>query len=348
MPAAEVSGSLPWGLALAALSAVFNGTHGMLVKLCQAPPDPVIFNTLLSFGALLSSLLALLAQPLWGDGTFRLYFTWWGTAAGALFVFATLFAFLAIPRLGIALTGATCCTSAMVVAFLWGAVGPTAPPRQPMKDVGLSILAVATLVFGALIINFSSRIGRSLRLRKVETEEDEADEDSATSCSGTKDSGGAAVGGKAMGLLSAVIVGLFGGSVLVPAAYVREEARGMHLLPSFGLGAAVVGTAMGAVYCAAFRPVLRLELRREVVRNGIGAGCIWNLGNMCQIVAQDKFGLSYGIAYPILQCALLFSGLWGIYYFKEETHPPSILVFWLGAAVLIAGVVLLGFTGPGA
>lgn len=105
-------------------------------------------------------------------------------------------------------------------------------------------------------------------------------------------------------------------------------------------------------------------------------------GNVCSVIAQSPpFSLPYGVAYPILQCALFFGGLWGIYVFKEITG-NSIAVFWggagavqwrlqgcpgrvqsvqsvaslhlqwsfvlAGALTLVAGVVLLGLYGPGA
>ena len=93
-------------------------------------------------------------------------------------------------------------------------------------------------------------------------------------------------------------------------------------------------------------------------------------GNVCSVIAQNPpFSLPYGVAYPILQCALFFGGLWGIYVFKEITG-NSIGVFWGGAGflrwtggvpnpsprpasvpgalTLVAGVILLGLYGPGA
>lgn len=51
---------------------------------------------------------------------------------------------------------------------------------------------------------------------------------------------------------------------------------------------------------------------------------------MCSVIAQSPpFSLPYGVAYPILQCALFFGGLWGIYAFKEIVG-SSINVFWAG------------------
>mmetsp|Transcript_36269 Transcript_36269/g.117273 ORF Transcript_36269/g.117273 Transcript_36269/m.117273 type:complete len:411 (-) Transcript_36269:56-1288(-) len=370
------------GFGLAILSAVFNGTFGVFGKLCAKAPDPVIFNTFLTYGTLLSSMLVLLLSPLWEGGEFHLGFTWFGALAGALFVFATLFSFIAIPLAGLATSSATWSCSAVLIAFLWGAVAPVSPPRQPMKDAGLSVVGVCIMVVGVLVINFSARIGRllspppgdkvppmsapaapkrddSIELSTTDSVVEESssqtdgpepncDNSSGSSADSPVAGGGFSVSGQAAGLLSAVSVGFFGGSVLVPAGYVPERLHGLRLIPSFGIGAACVGTAVGALYWLIWRPDLRKEIRPEVVRNAMCAGVVWNLGNICQVIAQGHFKLSYGIAYPILQCALLFSGLWGIYFFREVTHGPTIFAFWAGASVLIAGVVLLGLFGPGA
>lgn len=48
-----------------------------------------------------------------------------GMVAGMLFVLAGLFSFLAIPELGLAIAQGVWGGSAVLVSFLWGAVGPT-------------------------------------------------------------------------------------------------------------------------------------------------------------------------------------------------------------------------------
>ena len=55
-------------------------------------------------------------------------------------------------------------------------------------------------------------------------------------------------------------------------------------------------------------------------------------GNVASVIAQSPpFLLPYGVAYPILQCALVFGGLWGIYVFKEIVG-NAVGVFWAGPA----------------
>lgn len=155
-----------------------------------------------------------------------------------------------------------------------------------------------------------------------------------------------------LGLLFAFGSGAFGGSILVPASYVSQELKGLPLLPSFGAGAVIVGILVTLTYWLFVKrqPLgnLRKELRLDVVWKGGAAGCIWNTGNICQIIAMDVMGMPYGIAAPIFQCALVVSGIWAIYFFHEVVNRKTIRVFWIGTLILLGGVVCLGMNGPGA
>lgn len=363
------------GFGLAVLSAFFNGSWGVCSKVCNPSPDPVIFNGLLCIGCFLSSMAVAALSPVWDtNGQYHVEFSWWGALAGTLFVFACLFSFVAIPLAGLATANATWCSTAVVVSFLWGSVGPS-PPRKPLKSLPLSLLAVSLLIIGALIINLAPQLAQLIWGRKkVDGQEtgtdievslagDFASEDSRrqahsasreatedTSAETTEAEGGGnapAASKKAIGLVTAVIVGFFGGSVLVPASYAPEDLSGLRILPSFGIGALVAGLLVSGTYWlfAGGPRTLREELRCQVVCNGMFAGVLWNLGNVCQVIAQDTYNVPYGTAYPLLQCALLFGGLWGIYWFKE-VQGEAVLFFWVGAVLLVGGVVLLGLYGP--
>jgi len=271
--------------------------------------------------------------------------TWCGALAGVFLVFATLFSFLAIPLAGLATAAATWSCSAVLVAFLWGAAGP-GKVAQPMKSVLLSILAVAILIGGVLVLNLRAQL--SARFCK-----------SARGVTGMQDQiliedGGVQQGNagqKLLGLASAISVGIFGGSILVPSKYVREEVSGIGLLPSFGVGAGIVGTLVGLFYWIAVKkqPLATLseQLPMDTVLKGMLSGLLWNISNIAQVVAMNYLHMAYGISYPILQCGLLVAGLWGIYFFKEVEDRGAVCVFWLGAAILMLGVVLLGLFGPG-
>ena len=48
---------------------------------------------------------------------------------------------------------------------------------------------------------------------------------------------------------------------------------------------------------------------------GMVTGILWSAGNWCGIIAISKLGMAIG--WPIVQCNLLISVLWGLFYYKE-------------------------------
>ena len=73
---------------------------------------------------------------------------------------------------------------------------------------------------------------------------------------------------------------------------------------------------------------------------GVASGAIWNVGNMCSIVATNDPRVGLSIAYPIMQCGLLVAGLWGIFAFRE-LRGRAITVYAVSACVLVAGASML-------
>merc|ERR1719198_2225592 len=100
----------------------------------------------------------------------------------------------------------------------------------------------------------------------------------------------------------------------------------------------------GVWYCA--QPVAPPLHLRATLWAGMCSGLVWNLGNLCSILAMEFADLPYGIAYPILQSALVVAGLIGIFIFREITQPGAILVFFLSAFVVLGGAILLSVYGP--
>ena len=79
---------------------------------------------------------------------------------------------------------------------------------------------------------------------------------------------------------------------------------------------------------------------------GVASGLVWNLGNVCQLLAQSVFSLPYGVAYPILQASLVVAGILGIACFGELRQKEAIVAFFAASALVVAGAVLLGLYGP--
>ena len=116
-----------------------------------------------------------------------------------------------------------------------------------------------------------------------------------------------------MGIALAMATGLAGGSILVPLSFAPESLQEIAFLPSFGIGVLLLAFLFdrGAAYCTPSEEydyvdnlTVGVPLRlNAAVGWGIASGIVWNIGNVCSIYAM-KSGLSYGVAYPILQCAL--------------------------------------------
>jgi len=320
----------------------------MMGKFCKQEPDPILFNCMLCVGVFLSSVLVIASFP-FVDGGISLVWTWWGALAGSLLVLATLFSFVAVPRIGLAVASATWSCSSIIVAFCWGAIGPE-KVSKPMQSPAGSVIAICCLILGVLTLINSSFLAQScFGAGTIVSARGEVDLDGQEELNSPEQSSEQGKVTKVSGLASALLVGLFGGSILVPASFTRSAAHGFALLPSFGAGALVMGTAIGVIYVGVSRGSvdLRKELQCDTVSYGIIAGFLWNLGNIAQVAAMQYWNMPYGISYPILQCGLIVSGFWGIYYFKEVRSVKAIMVFWMGVAIVIFGVTLLGFFGPG-
>lgn len=241
------------------------------------------------------------------------------------------------------------------MSFGWGAFGP-AGVKGTVDHAWGSALSIILILGG--VVGIIRSFGMSSDERSTEVR--------ASSALGF-----------ARGILFALITGFAGGSILVPLSYAPESLQEIAFLPSFGIGVfllALVFERGEAYYCDRaedYDPLNRISVGvpfhlNAAVVYGILSGIIWNLGNVCSIYAM-KSGLSYGVAYPILQCALgmsrsdatssckcfiinscctVFSGLWGILFFKEITGRKAIVWFTLSAGTVIIGAFLLGLFGP--
>ncbi|MFX1452096.1 MAG: GRP family sugar transporter [Promethearchaeota archaeon] len=74
----------------------------------------------------------------------------------------------------------------------------------------------------------------------------------------------------------------------------------------------------------------------------LGAGFIWLCGFEITSFTLAEFGLTFGV--PIIQSVMiLVSALWGILYFKEIEGKNKLILYVLGAAITIFGLILFIF-----
>jgi len=376
------------GYLLALASAVCNGSFAAASKLPsvqKANPHPIIFNSFVCFGVVISSLVTMPFLPLLGT---ELKFNYLASLSGALFVGAILCSFLAIPHLGLAMAQGIWGGAALMVAFLWGVLGPAPIGATPSSWTG-SLVGVLLLMVGIIGMVFhepvselacgntdDDRASRSLLsssgnssdedgsdtnhyLRKesldLESEPGAEEEQQRTTSVDRSNpqntSGPRNVKHRLLGIVYALLTGVFGGSVNAPSALTKiygTPLNGIETLPSFGLGAMVVGLLVPLVY---FKCVDTTALTltggihfKTLWLPGLISGTVWNLGNICSVYANAA--ISFAVAQPLMQCALLISGILGIFVFKEIKGVKRIVTFFAFAGVLLGGAVLLALFGP--
>lgn len=132
------------------------------------------------------------------------------------------------------------------------------------------------------------------------------------------------------GLLAAVSSGLIWGSQIVPLKIAHIESQ-IAFFPMC-LGIFITGLCLALIKGVKFK--------NEAVVASILSGTIWNIGNLVPLIALSLIGLSK--AFPITQSANLVAVCWGIFYFREIRKTRQKLQVLIGAAILIAGIFILG------
>jgi glucose uptake protein GlcU len=334
------------GFLLAVGAAVCNGSFAAVQKtqpVQRAAPHPIIFNAYVGLGVVFSSVCVMPFLSLLGA---EIKFNVLGVFSGMLFVLATLFSFLAIPRLGLALAQGVWSGMALLTAFLWGVLGPHPVGLEPKSWPG-SLCGVAMLVSGVVGMVFHAEVASKICGSTAEVEKLLDSEE------GGKAEEKAPAGRRnfLVGLSFAACVGFFGGSINVPSTMTKiygTQLDGVETLPSFGTGTAIAGLLVPTIF---FKFIDTSALQstggihfRDLLVPGIISGTIWNLGNLSSVYANE--GISFAVAQPMMQCGLLVSGMLGIFVFKEISGKKNITVFFAFAVLLLCGATVLALFGP--
>lgn len=231
------------------------------------------------------------------------------------------------------------------VSYIWGVV----IFQDKVSHLGLSGVGVVLLITGVCIIALNQRIFELLfgettsstntmsvhLARESETEMINGSDSFSTRSSSSSTP---KKGKEAIGFVWAVVVGIAGGSVLAPEHYAKPEERGFAFVPSFGIGAMLASPLLTLLWFSFVEKTSPAWHIATALPVGILSGFLWNISNIFAIVAIASVG--YGVAYPILQCALFVAGIWGIVVFKE-IRGRTVWVFFFGGGVLILGAVLV-------
>jgi hypothetical protein len=132
----------------------------------------------------------------------------------------------------------------------------------------------------------------------------------------------------------------------------KSDTKGTHYLLSFSIGAAIVTTALWLIrylvnvlyrrgdFVAAYHALPSFHVRVMWKAGGL-SGLLWSIGNYFSLISV--FYLGEGVGYPLVQSAILVSGLWGIFYFGEVQGRDRIAMWVLSSIVTVCGILLLSY-----
>ena len=341
------------GYLLVLLALVCDGSYGAFAKLEQVSRlHPSLLGFFLCCGLCLTSFCFL---P-WGV-EYGQPFTWYGILSGIILSPGVgLFVGLAIQCLGLSQGVALWSALAIITSFLWGSVGPSVV-REPIASVPLSLLAIAALLTGILGVVYCEPLGRRLRSLLAANPYSTPGAKRADAAAPEKAPAEAADPMRlAVGGVAALVVGVTGGSFLIPL-YFDEAIKGdlaskvaVSYMPSIGLGALLGGAVCTAVSFAAVvaqgGALPTASQVRAAALPGLAMGFLFAIDVVCQLVALDTYDLPYATVFPLVRCNVVVAGLWGICAFGELRDGASIAVFFASCGAVLIGAVLLALYGP--
>lgn len=156
---------------------------------------------------------------------------------------------------------------------------------------------------------------------------------------------------RTLGMLSAAFCGLYGGSILAPMKFCRSDTKGTHYLMSFSIGASIVTVSLWLCrylfhvsrqrsFSKAYHALPSFHFRVMWLAGGV-SGLLWSIGNFFSLLSV--FYLGEGVGYPLVQTAILVSGLWGIFYFKEVQGRERITKWFISSLLTVFGILLLSY-----
>lgn len=129
------------------------------------------------------------------------------------------------------------------------------------------------------------------------------------------------------------------------------DADGRGYVISFAIGASIVTLCLwlfrylyyvgrSRSFTKAFEALPSLHIPTLWLAGGT-SGTLWSIGNFFSILSVEHLG--EGVGYSVVQAAMLVSGLWGIFYFREITDSVAIMKWFVSAGLTISGILLLSY-----
>eukprot|EP00978_Attheya_sp_CCMP212_P012253 scaffold30465_cov51-Attheya_sp.AAC.5 len=155
-----------------------------------------------------------------------------------------------------------------------------------------------------------------------------------------------------LGLLCAALGdGVWGGSILVPMHFSRDDTKGLGFVISFSIGASIVTLFLWIIRYAYH--VNRTRSMKEsfdalpsfhlsvMWAPGALAGLLWSIGNVSSMLSVQYLG--EGVGFSIIQSQMLVAGLWGVFWFREISGVLTISKWFASAFITLVGIILLSY-----
>eukprot|EP00884_Botryococcus_braunii_P013738 jgi/Botrbrau1/22365/Bobra.0002s0042.1 len=331
-------GELAIGWAAGAGSAIAFGSFGVPLKspaVVAARVDPLVLQTYKTAVCFITSWIALAFVPF--------QYTWWGVLGSSIWILTGTVAIIAIQKAGLGLAQAIWIGVALLVATWWGVVIFHEPVTNRIAlfmgilTMGVGLCGVAWCAnkaappAGAALVDGEIGVDVQLESKPLRAGEGGAGEP----WQGRPE-------GFTLGLLCAVLTGVLAGSSPAPLKFANRHVSGMAYMISFGIGAAIANTVVGAVYLASFRwcnrPMPSFHIK-TVGLPGCLAGLLWSLGNFLGIICIERLGIS--LAMPLATCQLIVAALWGFLLYGEGGTWRNRLTLMVSCIILLSGAVLM-------
>ncbi|QDZ24882.1 hypothetical protein HOP50_15g74250 [Chloropicon primus] len=350
MVATEASG-LAWALA----SILFFGSFAVPIKtpaMQQARVHPIIIQVYKSTACFTTSFFVLLLRD------FK--FSYWGVIGAAIWVLNGIAAIAAVQCAGLGVSQATWSAVTIVVSFVWG----TCYYREDLPHWNLAVLGIVLMTGGVSAVGIisSGRIGgprtsskpmeegtnlRGVSYAKLEEGKgsDVEDEGGRIKSRHGSASPWGGLSPRAKGLCFALYVGVANGSFMVPfkSAIKDSGLDAVEYVLSFGIGSAGVTAIVLTLWLllghhrTPIGPSWKVALKPSLL-----TGLLWSAGNFCSIYATQLLDLT--VAWPLVQCQLLVSTAWGIFYYHEVQGTQRIAMVVGSSFVVVLGVLFLSMS----
>lgn len=301
-------------------------------------------------------------------------FTPWGIVSGFFWVPGGVAMVYAIKAAGLAIGMGIGSSFIVLVSFTWGIF----IFEEKVESRALASLAIVLMMAGLWGMSYYSSpqaqhietdnhsveshpVGyRGVQPHSSDTEDEEEsfqeetdvyDEDAQDAPPPDVAICGRKVSQRKLGMAAAVFNGAWGGSIMVPMKFAPSDADGRGYVISFAIGASVVTLLLWLLrysyYLGRSRSVVKAyqalpSLHLSVLWfPGALSGTLWSIGNFFSILSVEHLG--EGVGYSVVQAAMLVSGLWGIFWFREIVCATAITYWFVSAGLTIAGILLLSY-----